>query len=420
MEPKHFKEKVAIFLNDHPEFFNFYPDLLTKIKSIEIEDLPLAPAHSMSVANKIIQTVRDDREHYKGKLDWFLEIANKNEIIHDHLHEIEKLALSSSDLPSMLTQLKKEITKRFDIQFVAVWLVNDLGDLSDLGIEDRYPEPIDGSFRFVERDTLEAWFGDNFEPQMRSEIDGDSRGFCSPRDRDRVQSEALIPIIIRGELSGFLALGSENSFHFYEELDSGFLTKMAGKLAIALENIFLWDRLKELSYKNPVTGFYDRTYLEVALSREFERSKRYRNFLTCAIMCIDYFDNLEDTEAISRKLFEELTPILSEACRSMDIVLHYDERKFFFIFPEASLQSGNEIAERIRSCIESAHLEVPGLESVTASFGISTFPNSAVKNWKDLIQNALKGLTKANENGGNQAVAYSRFFNGKIASESNI
>ena len=35
MEPKHFKEKVAIFLNDHPEFFNFYPDLLKKIQSIE-------------------------------------------------------------------------------------------------------------------------------------------------------------------------------------------------------------------------------------------------------------------------------------------------------------------------------------------------------------------------------------------------
>lgn len=420
MEPKHFKEKVAIFLNDHPEFFNFYPDLLNKIKSIETEDLPLAPAHSMSVADKIIQTVRDDREHYKGKHEWFLEIAQKNEIIHNHLYEIEKLTLSSSDLPTMLTQLKKEIVKRFDIQFVAVWLADDMGDSSDLGIEDRYPEPLDGSFRFVERDIMEAWYGDSFEPQLRSEITGDSRGFYSSRDRERVQSEALIPIIIRNELAGFLALGSENPFHFYEELDSGFLTKMAGKLAIALENIFLWDRLKELSYKNPITGFYDRTYLEIALSREFERSKRYRNFLTCAIMCIDYFDNLDNTEKICRELFEDLTPILSEACRSMDIVLHYDERKFFFIFPEASLESGNQIAERIRNRIENAKLEIPGLESVTVSLGVSSFPNAVVKSWKDLIQNALKGLTKANENGGNQAVAYSRFFNGKITSESHI
>jgi len=420
MEPKYFKEKVAIFLNDHPEFFNFYPDLLNKIKSIETDDLPLAPAHSMSVADKIIQTVRDDREHYKGKLEWFLEIANKNEIIHNHLYEIEKLTLSSSDLPTMLTQLKKEIIERFDIQFVAVWLANDLGDSSDLGIEDRYPEPIDGSFRFVDRDIIEAWFGDSFEPQLRSEISGDSRGFYSSRDRDRVQSEALIPIVIRNELSGFLALGSENSFHFYEELDSGFLTKMAGKIAISLENIFLWDRLKELSYKNPITGFYDRTYLEIALSREFERSKRYRNFLTCAIMCIDYFDNLDNTGEICKELFEDLTPILNEACRSMDIVLHYDERKFFFIFPEASLESGNQIAERIRNRIENAKLVIPGLESVTVSLGVSSFPNAAVKSWKDLIQNALRGLTKANENGGNQAVAYSRFFNGKIASESHI
>ena len=215
MEPKYFKEKVAIFLNDHPEFFNFYPDLLKKIKSINLNDLPLTPSHTLSVADKIIQTIRDDREHYKGKLEWFIEIAHKNEVIHDHLYEIEKLALSSSDLPAMLTQLKKEIVERFEIQFVAVWLASDLSDSSNLGIDERYPEPIDCSFRFVERDILEAWFGDNDEPQLRSEIDGDSRGFCSARDRVRIRSEALIPIFIRSELSGFLALGSENSFHFY-------------------------------------------------------------------------------------------------------------------------------------------------------------------------------------------------------------
>ena len=420
MEPKFFKEKVAKFLNDHPEFFNFYPELLKKIKTIELKDLPLAPGNSISIANKISQTVRDDRQHYKGKLEWFLEIADKNEKIHNHLYEIEKQTFSISDLPTMLIQLKKEITKRFDIQFVAVWLARDLGNSQNLEIRNRYPEPINNSYQFVNRDILEALFGDGFETQLRSEIQGDSRGFYSSRIRDKVHSEALIPIVIGNELSGFLALGSKNPFHFYEELDSGFLTKMTGKLAVTLENIFLYERLKELTYKNPTTGFYDKNYLEIALSREFERSKRFKNPLTCAIMCIDYFHNLDNTGDNARKICEKLTPILRDSIRSMDIVLHYDEQKFFFIFPEASVESGNKIATRIQSSIENTNYKMPGLESVTASLGVSSFPSKEVKCWKDLIQNSLKKLTKAKENGKNQTVNYSRFFKNAIAFETHI
>ena len=106
MKPEQFKEKVAIYLNEHPEFFNEYPDLLEKIKSIELSDLPFQSLHTLGVADRIIQRVRDDRENIKGKLEWFIDIARKNEKIHQHFYEIERLMLGCTELLPMLAQLR--------------------------------------------------------------------------------------------------------------------------------------------------------------------------------------------------------------------------------------------------------------------------------------------------------------------------
>ena len=51
------KDQVAIYLNEHPEFFNEYPELLRKIKEIEEEDLPIEPMGTLSFADRIIKPV---------------------------------------------------------------------------------------------------------------------------------------------------------------------------------------------------------------------------------------------------------------------------------------------------------------------------------------------------------------------------
>ncbi len=49
------KDQIAIYLNEHPEFFNDYPELLRKIKSIEETDLPLEPLGTLSIADRILK-----------------------------------------------------------------------------------------------------------------------------------------------------------------------------------------------------------------------------------------------------------------------------------------------------------------------------------------------------------------------------
>ena len=65
------KDQVAIYLDEHPEFFNEYPALLRKIKEIKEEDLPIEPMGTVSLADRIIKRVHDDKEHLKSKLEGY-------------------------------------------------------------------------------------------------------------------------------------------------------------------------------------------------------------------------------------------------------------------------------------------------------------------------------------------------------------
>ena len=117
------KDQVAVYLNGHLEFFNEYPELLRKIQEIKEEDLPIEPIKTLSLTDRIIKRIHDDKEHLKRKLEGLFEISRANEKIQDHLFEIEQLVLTSTNLNQMVSQLRQEILSRFGIPSVMVCLV---------------------------------------------------------------------------------------------------------------------------------------------------------------------------------------------------------------------------------------------------------------------------------------------------------
>ena len=96
------KDQMAIYLNEHLEFFNEYPELLKKIKEIKDDDLPIEPMSTLSLADRIIKRVHDDKEHLKSKLEWLFEISRANEKIQDMmmdhlLQQLQKMGFTDQD-----------------------------------------------------------------------------------------------------------------------------------------------------------------------------------------------------------------------------------------------------------------------------------------------------------------------------------
>ena len=242
------KDQIAIYLNEHPEFFNEYPELLKKIKDIEESDFPIEPMSTLSLSDRIIKRVRDDKEHLTSKLEWLFEISRDNEKIQDHLFEIERLVLTSTNLDQMVDQLQKEIPNRFGIPRVKVCLVKGSDHFMEDRLRQRYNGSLDETVKFICQKTADSWFANRLKPILRSEIT--TSKIFGPND-ENIKSEALIPIVAQDVMVGAIAFGSPNPFHFHEGLGTNFLERMAEKIAIAINNILLIDQLKDQLVVDP-------------------------------------------------------------------------------------------------------------------------------------------------------------------------
>jgi uncharacterized protein len=242
------KDQVAIYLNEHPEFFNEYPELLKKIKDIEEADLPIEPIGTISLADRILKRAHDDKEHLKSKLEWLFEISRANEKIQDHLFEVERLVLTSTNLDQMVNQLQKEIPNRFGIPSVKVCLVKGSDHFMEDRLRQRYNGTLDETIKFICKKTSDSWFSNGIKPILRSEVEASE--IFAPND-ENIKSEVLIPIVAQDTIVGAISFGSPNPFHFHEGLSTDFLERMADKVSIAINNILLIDQLKDQLLVDP-------------------------------------------------------------------------------------------------------------------------------------------------------------------------
>jgi uncharacterized protein YigA (DUF484 family) len=236
------KDEIAVYLNDHLEFFNNYPELLGKIKSIDNKDIPICKSNTLSMSGRLIKRAKEDKEKLQSKLEWYVEVARANKEINQHLFEIERLILKSTQLDQMVKQLGEEITLRFKIPYALLYLVDSGDHYMEHKLEDRFSKKLEGLLTFTDQITINTWFKGELKPVLTSEIKTGSKVFG--KGLKNIKSECIIPIINRGDICGAIALGATKPRHFHNGLQTEYLERMADRLAIAIDNILLIDRLQ--------------------------------------------------------------------------------------------------------------------------------------------------------------------------------
>ncbi|VAX27593.1 hypothetical protein MNBD_NITROSPINAE05-763 [hydrothermal vent metagenome] len=394
------KDEIAIYLNDHLEFFNEYPELLTKIKAIDDGDLPLKPTGTLSLADRIIKRAQRDKKQLESKLEWFVEISQTNEKIQEHLFEIERSILTSSNLDQLVSQLQEEIRQRFEIPSVAICLVDGGDHFIENKLKENYGDSMNNALRFVDQDTLVRWFEGGNAPVLHAEVKEDAEWLEGFAEKNTIRSTALIPILVRGAVAGAFVLGSVKESHFHPGLRSEFLERMADKMAIAISNIFLVDRLRRQTVIDKQTGLYNQAYLEPVLHREFDLAKRRGKNLSCIKMRIDYFDDLLDTwgETAGETVLGTIGQILKTHYRFCDILIRTDMGEFLALLPEIDHQGATLVAERVRSAlVELLSKEFSAIKNPKVAIGVATYPADAIKTQQGLLQAALADIVREKE-----------------------
>ena len=112
--------------------------------------------------------------------------------------------------------------------------------------------------KFTDQTTINSWFNGKLKPALNSEIKLPSKLFDKALFKKNIKSECIVPIISHGSICGAIALGATKPRHFHDGLRTEYLERMADRLAIAIDNILLIDRLQlehsDLSKNNRISA----------------------------------------------------------------------------------------------------------------------------------------------------------------------
>ena len=177
---------------------------------------------------------------------------------------------------------------------------------------------------------------------------------------------------------------------------------IAENLALALANLKLRETLQNQAIRDPLTGLYNRRYLEETLDRELHRSRRLKAHLGVVMMDLDHFKDFNDTfgHAAGDALLSALADVLTTGIRSEDIVCRYGGEEFLLVMPGAALPATQERAENLRQAVQALQVKYQDrlLKSPTLSLGVAIFPDHGVTA-EEVIAAADAALYRAKQAG---------------------
>jgi diguanylate cyclase (GGDEF)-like protein len=163
--------------------------------------------------------------------------------------------------------------------------------------------------------------------------------------------------------------------------------------------------------RDPLTGLYNRRYMEETLEREIRRAERRYASLGVIMLDVDHFKRFNDTfgHAAGDTLLQELGSFLMGHIRGEDIACRYGGEEFALILPDASLEGACGRADDLRERIKAlgiAHRGQP-LGAVTVSMGVAAYPDHG-HTGEELLRAADAALYEAKAQGRDRVVVSKR------------
>jgi len=251
------------------------------------------------------------------------------------------------------------------------------------------------------------------QPLMVNDIEKDKRVAVPNRPRFRTKSFLCLPLKAGDRIVGVLNLADKSSSSSFMEKDLALLQSFLKPAGQMIERIAFLEKvghLEKLSVTDPLTGLYNRRFLESRLDEEISRSQRQGQKFSLILADLDHFKIYNDVlgHLAGDRALQKVAGILRNAAREMDVVTRYGGEEFCLLLPGTGKKECLFVAERLRRAIE---IEVfPGeshlpAESLTISLGVSAYPEDG-RTLDSLLHAADLALYRAKHNGRNRLVLY--------------
>jgi two-component system cell cycle response regulator len=239
------------------------------------------------------------------------------------------------------------------------------------------------------------------------------RGQWHAQGRDLpCRSAIVVRFSLREQPAGVFFIRSTGDDLPLDTGDMQFVEQVVAAAVSALEKAYDMEsavtgqeKLRHLAETDPLTNTYNRRALTDKLEQEMDRAARYATLLTCMMIDIDNFKQINDTHGhlVGDMILRQLAALLKREQRSPDIVARYGGEEFVVLLPETNATESRNFAERILRRVSSYAFGEPGKPvHVTISIGLASFPDERITDGHSLLELADNHLYRAKSEGRNR------------------
>jgi diguanylate cyclase (GGDEF)-like protein len=174
------------------------------------------------------------------------------------------------------------------------------------------------------------------------------------------------------------------------------------RISWALANLGLREVLRSQSIRDPLTGLFNRRYMEESLERELRRAARNKQGVVVLMIDVDHFKRFNDTfgHQAGDTLLRALGDFLIKRTRGQDIACRFGGEEFVLILTDADVDAAHKRADILRDELSQLTVLHAGnvLGKISISIGISAFPDHAAT-VVELLHVADQALYRAKKEG---------------------
>jgi len=325
-----------------------------------------------------------------SQLEQLIENSRINEAIAQKLFEIETEILSSKSSKELLQTLLTLIKQKFNLYNIHLLLAEPT-PLSYLLSNVAQTDWHKANTRHISDEKLSILHQDS-KPLLSNNLNqftDDLPEFLF----DGAKSAAFIPVKLEGKLFGSLLLLDESAQRFSPQLGTFHLEQLAVKVSLCLSNVLIREQLEYMANYDRLTGVANRRLMEVTITEELSRQKRYQVPFSLLFIDCNKFKQINDTYGhdCGDKVLTFVANQLKELIRETDRCFRYAGDEFVITLASQTHKDALKAAKRLTDFFINHPMPYQGkLLPITVSCGVAE--SNGKQTMEELIKRADEQL----------------------------
>jgi diguanylate cyclase (GGDEF)-like protein/PAS domain S-box-containing protein len=376
--------------------FSPWPELLKRyVHMREVREeirIPGGGGDLPEMAELVIMPLKDARGRYVGRLIMERDITARRKV--DDQLRLQSAALNAAANAIVIT----------DTSGTCIWVNSAFSKITGYSSDEILGQKLsilksglqdDAFYKSLWKTILsgETWSGEIINKHKQGHLYIEEMTIAPVRDQD-------------GRISNFIAVKQDITERKRTE---GNLQEAHRRLKLHVQEIeALQIQLREQAIRDPLTGLFNRRFLEETLEREVARALRDRNDLCLAMIDVDHFKDFNDQygHKAGDIVLQSLGRMLLNTTRTGDVACRYGGEEFVVVMPGASLEAARKRAEEWRVEFQAVNPTLPEyIIAATISIGLACFPLHGGDS-DTLVDAADKALYQAKDAGRNRVKIY--------------